>query len=59
MGTHAAEIIDESETILEADSVTKNGTANIGTEIGDISVVTPNIEATPLPPLKPKKTGKI
>ena len=51
--------IDERETILKLTSETKN-TINENTEAsGKIQITIPKIVATPLPPLKPAKIGKI
>ncbi len=52
-------IIDDKETIRLIKKTNKNTSKDSEQATGSIQKTTPSIVATPLPPLKPAKTGKI
>lgn len=51
--------IDDKETMREANKTIKNTNKDKQQDNGKIQITIPKIVATPLPPLKPAKTGKI
>jgi hypothetical protein len=58
-GNEIPAMIELSETYFEIRSVIRKMPIQIREAIGFIAITTPRRVATPLPPLKPAKTGKI
>ncbi|GAI88040.1 unnamed protein product, partial [marine sediment metagenome] len=52
-------IIELRETYFEIRNVTRKIPAQIREDTGSIAITTPNSVATPLPPLKPARMGKM
>ncbi len=51
--------IEDNDTILEVSKTTKKTIKAKAHAVGNMQITIPKIVATPFPPLKPAKTGKI